>query len=124
VPGTADLFSGKTGELLYEFRGKTVEILGGSLAALGDLNGDGVVDLRISSPYFETATGKVVVYSGNDFFLLPTPRTMRDGDLLTLSSREGNPGDPTLSAVVKVNGTSLFDPVSVLRPSTRPAAAS
>ena len=111
VPGTADLFSGKTGELLYEFRGENSEILGFSIAALGDLNGDGIVDLCVSSPNFRNGLGKITVYSGNDFFLLATPRTVRDGDLLTLSSREGNPGDPTFSAVVKVTGTTVFDPV-------------
>jgi hypothetical protein len=114
--GTADLYSGKSGQLLYEFRGdRTSQYLGMSLAPLGDLNGDGVVDLCVGVPAFPYAggqvVGKVVVYSGNDFFLLATPRTVRDGDLLTLSSREGNPGDPTLSAVVKVNGIMLFDPV-------------
>ncbi|MGX2041747.1 hypothetical protein ACWJKU_16690 [Methylocaldum sp. MU1018] len=70
--GGAFVFSGATGELLYQVESSTPENhadFGSAVAGLDDVNGDGIPDLLVGVPGRETddaPEGKVVVASGAD----------------------------------------------------------
>jgi len=74
APGAARVFSGSTGALLWEFTGSGTESLGRSVAAAGDVNGDGVPDMLVGAPKAAgkkaQGVGRVVLYSGNTTFSL------------------------------------------------------
>jgi FG-GAP repeat protein len=63
--------SGSDGSLLWSIDGVARSGLGASLAAVGDLNGDGYVDVAVGEPahdgtYLDDNAGVVEVYSGKD----------------------------------------------------------
>ncbi len=63
------LLSGKDGSLLFTFRGNSGSRFGQSVAGAGDVDGDGVLDVVIGEPQYDTIannTGRVRVYSGAD----------------------------------------------------------
>lgn len=67
--GTVFVYSGADGSLIHRLDGDTqTASLGGSVAAAGDVNGDGVPDIivgaSVASPPGFTAVGSVLVYSG------------------------------------------------------------
>jgi hypothetical protein len=67
--GAVLVFSGATGTLLYNFVGEVGETyMGWSVAGTGDLNGDGIPDLMIGTPYDPVGgvigVGNAVVRSG------------------------------------------------------------
>ncbi|MCI0589776.1 MAG: integrin alpha, partial [Planctomycetes bacterium] len=68
-PGHARVFSGATGAELFSVVGvNPVDRFGFSLASVGDLDGDGVVEFAVGSPRFDPPgivdAGGVVVFSG------------------------------------------------------------
>lgn len=72
--GAVFAFSGLDGSQLYRWEGNESFIWFGECSAAGDVNGDGVTDVVIGSPY-ETesrkwAAGRAYVYSGSDGSLL------------------------------------------------------
>ena len=67
--GSAYVYSGATGVLLYQKNGATADDqLGSSVASAGDMNGDGKADFIISAPDADpgglSIAGSVFVYSG------------------------------------------------------------
>jgi hypothetical protein len=118
--GIAFAYSGRTGKLLYEFRGldnptTTTGGLGASLTVAGDMNHDGIDDLLVGAPLTWTgssaAAGRACVFAGNDLFLQANAATYVPGDPVTIDLRGGAPGKVALIVVVDVNGTSLFEPI-------------
>lgn len=73
--GSAYVYSGATGALLWQFDGQTEsEFFGISVSGAGDVNGDGFADVIIGAPYADpqgrNAAGSAYVYSGATGFLL------------------------------------------------------
>ena len=71
LSGSMLVYSGSDGSLLWSIDGAAHSELGTSLAAVGDLNGDGYVDIAVGEPwhdakYFYDRAGVVEVYSGKD----------------------------------------------------------
>jgi hypothetical protein len=67
------VFSGKDGSVLYSFGGGAYDFLGRSVAAAGDVNGDGYDDLIVGAPQNESghpSIGYARVYSGKDGSIL------------------------------------------------------
>jgi hypothetical protein len=71
--GAAHVYSGADRSLLFSIPGTTaLERMGQSVAGLGDVNGDGIVDVAAGCPDCSQTgiqAGKVTVYSGNGVLL-------------------------------------------------------
>ncbi len=110
--GTAHVFSGPTGNKLYEAWGSsTGDQLGKSMKYTADVNKDGFNDFVVGaykSSENGADAGKTVVFAGDDLFTNVVPKIAVAGDTLTLSTAEGVPGAPTLIVAVEVNGFSRF----------------
>lgn len=75
------VFSGADGSQLSAVPGKPRERLGASVAAPGDLNGDGVDDVVVGAPGGAHAPGAVYVYSGDGSGVLRRIVGEQTGDL-------------------------------------------
>ena len=116
-------YSGRTGRLLYEFRGRSFgtgqisESLGSSLSEFGDFNGDGFGDFIAGAQgYCGTNTaseGRAYVYGGNDLFLQANLESYAAGDSITLANRGGPPGSLSMIVLTDVNGASAFVPILI-----------
>ncbi|QDU68693.1 right-handed parallel beta-helix repeat-containing protein [Engelhardtia mirabilis] len=95
--GAIDIYSGSTGTLLYRIEGSQAGAgLGTSLARIPSVDGDGLDELAVGSPWFDGVAGedcgRVQLYSG---------------DWLRQSAQGGSPaGTPTLWVV---QGTTALD---------------
>ena len=75
APGKVFVFSGFDFDTLVVFTAEQAgEGLANALASAGDVNGDGIQDILLGSPFYDsngvTSVGKVRVQSGSDFSLL------------------------------------------------------
>jgi hypothetical protein len=72
--GSARVFSGKDGKVLWTFHGDTArDLLGSSVSGAGDFNGDGHADLFVGAPQpNKNAPGMARVLSGKDGKILAT----------------------------------------------------
>ncbi|HWO58037.1 MAG TPA: integrin alpha [bacterium] len=73
--GSAHVYSGLDGSLLYQINGTdSAEVVGVSVAMLGDVNGDARADFLVGAPYADpgglTDAGSVYLYSGMNGILL------------------------------------------------------
>jgi FG-GAP repeat protein len=82
--GSAALYSGADGTLLWSRAGVPPDNLGYSLDGLGDVSGDGIPDFIVGAPNArkkqKTAAGRATVYSGSNFKTLFQVRGMRTDD--------------------------------------------
>jgi hypothetical protein len=86
--GAIYAISAKTGAELYLVKGQAYDHLGGPLASVGDLDGDGISDLLIGTPSESSIginRGGVIVMSGVDGSTIRTHDGDKDYDLLGLS---------------------------------------
>ncbi|MCB0359709.1 MAG: VCBS repeat-containing protein, partial [Bdellovibrionales bacterium] len=66
VPASCWAFSGQTGQILYQIPGSGADGLGSEVAVVGDVTGDGKDDFILGLPYWNTRTGRAVLYSGSN----------------------------------------------------------
>ncbi len=94
--GAAYVYSGATGQLLYEFLGQEHGgLLGQAVAGAGDVDGDGHADFIIAEPQADVSgrvdAGSVFVHSGRDGSVLY--RLDGDRDSIRIGSAVAGPGD-------------------------------
>jgi hypothetical protein len=73
LPGHADLYSGKTGELLHRFVGENPgDAFGWAVSSAGDVDRDGRPDILVGAPAYWTAAnpGFAYIYSGRTYSLI------------------------------------------------------
>jgi hypothetical protein len=128
--GAAFLYSGRDGEFLYHYAGTGAGNLSNSgygvaLGPVGDINGDGVIDVTITDPANDTPTlkdaGSVSVCLGSEIFLDATPKKASAGLTVTFTVAQGVAGGPAAMVLVSVNGAPTFVPfeLSLLDPTGR-----
>lgn len=76
--GRVFIYSGQTGNALYEFPAESMnEYFGFSVANVGDINNDGYYEIIIGAPHWEipggNTEGRVYVYTLNPFYNSTTP---------------------------------------------------
>ncbi len=110
--GAAYLYSGRTLRLLYAFvPDDRNSLFGDSVAGAGDVNGDGLHDIIVGAPnYNSLATsgrdeGRVYVFAGNDLYLQASRTTLIPGDRLLLHTRGGEPLASAFLFLTEINGT-------------------
>ncbi len=100
--GSAQLFSGFSGDVLYEFEAsRASDSLGRFLESAEDMNGDGIAELLIASP--SAGPGVVSVRAGNDLYLQAANREPAVGQTLRLDVRGGAPDQQVLLYVTAVD---------------------
>ena len=75
LSGTALVYSGRTGSLLWRFDGQGQDLQGASVAGAGDVDGDGHADVIVGAPFADDGGldfGSARVYSGRTGALLYT----------------------------------------------------
>ena len=92
--GRIRVFSGGTGEELYTFVGNEFDILGASVAGVGDINNDGVPDFAAGSPGgtgVSPGDGVVTLWSGSDGSIIR--HQMGDSAFAGFGNQVKNAGD-------------------------------
>jgi hypothetical protein len=106
--GSARLYNGATGRLLYTFDSDSAGATFGSAVALSPASsGDGAADIAIGATRdvaIGTPRGSLFLYAGNDLFLNASPRKVSAGQNLQLRTSAGPQGNGNALFVVSVNG--------------------
>ena len=118
---TVFAYSGRTGRLLYEFRGKRVQPLdvyfGSASSDFGDFNHDGIDDVIFGAEEWNDSNGvhagRAFVFGGNDLFLQANQLSYAANDTLTVANRGGEPGMLSMIVLTAVNSTPTFIPILV-----------
>lgn len=116
--GHAELRSGRTGRLLFDYRSRNDlgvgPSLGWSCSVADDLNGDGIPEVMVAAPgagaVFE---GRVYVFAGDDLFLQADQSDYDLNDDITVELRGGTPGVLGMIALTEIDGVPLFLPLVV-----------
>jgi hypothetical protein len=113
------IYSGRTGMLLYDIRGSfesgSADLVGASMAGMGDMNGDGIDDILVGAPGNSrnwTDAGRAYVFAGNDLFLQANQLSYQPYDYFDLENRGGTPGAATCIVLTAVNSTTMFVPIA------------
>lgn len=111
--GRAFVFSGATGDALRVLDNPTAPtssnffaFFGGSVAGVGDLNGDGVEDVAVGAPDQDGGRGRVYVYSG---VLAADGSTVVLGELRNPVTTNGGSFGDALALVGDVDGDGVAD---------------
>ena len=112
-PGSASLFSGRTGERLYRFIDRDSDsLMGWVVAGLGDLDGDGFDECVVGSPYDAPPHAKPVgadlVFRGNDLWLDALQKSVAAGASETIAIHGAPSGRPVALFVVDFAGVPAF----------------
>jgi len=140
--GTATVFSGIDGSMVYSFQGAVAGAeLGISVAAAGDVNQDGMIDVVLgaradSSSGQPSGSARVASANRHPYFIPPTPTndrrlTVSVGDLLRVDlaarAASGSPRIVTLTASgdsTPLNQGAFEPPLPVTSPADQPAETS
>jgi len=117
-PGSASLFSGRTGERLYRFVDRDADsFMGWSVAGLGDLDGDGFDECLVGSPYHippgTNQFGAAFVFRGNDLWCDAYPKSVAAGATETVAIHGAPSGNPVALFVVAFGGSPAFQLVAL-----------
>jgi hypothetical protein len=120
MAGVTFAYSGRTGRLMYEYRGAfdsagTGDALG-FVSALGDFNADGFDDVLLGGPASSANhfhEGRAYAFGGNDLLLQATQFEYTGQDPITIAIRGGEAGALTLLALVEASGTPMFIPLAL-----------
>jgi len=113
-----EIHSGMNGRLLFrqlgaDYKSGGSDMLGSSVDAIGDLDGDGFDDLLVGAMLHSTSNtsgeGRAYVFGGNDLLLQVEPQDAQPGDVVVADLRGGPPGLLGLLAQVAVSGMPRFD---------------
>ncbi|MCC6675740.1 MAG: FG-GAP repeat protein [Phycisphaerales bacterium] len=80
LSGRIRIYSGVNGVLIHEHLGTGEDELGYTVAATGDVNGDGRPDYAVGAPGFDGDRGRVYIYSGLDGTVFRTITGDNPGD--------------------------------------------
>ena len=115
--GTAYLYSGQDGALIYTFEGQLQgDDFGASVSPAGDVNGDGFDDVLIGATDANVRVGEVYLFAGHDLFLNIQPRILSAGAPATVTLGPGEPNSPSLLVVLEVNGNPCACPLFGVTP--------
>jgi hypothetical protein len=113
VNGAIYLYSGATLQpIVYRLGDEHYSNFGGSIASVGDVDGDGAADFAVATPYGRGQYGAVHLIHGNDLFFNSNMKSPVAGADLVLTTSAGDPGQPALLVVEEVDGAPLFLPVT------------
>ena len=108
--GSARVFSGADGSILYNFDGDSAgDIFGNSVSGAGDVNGDGFADLIVRAP--GDGSDRAIVFSGNDGSVLYNFNFSEPGDFFVGSRFNfiGGFNGSSVSGAGDVNGDGFAD---------------
>lgn len=112
--GSAYVYSGVTGSLLYQWDGTAFwQAFGLSVAAAGDINNDGHSDLIVGAPSMDSPTqafaGSAVIYSGADGSVLEQMFGEASGSFFgaSVSSAADINRDGNIDVIVGATGTTI-----------------
>jgi hypothetical protein len=112
-PGSASLFSGRTGERLYRFIDFDADFsMGNTVTGLGDLDGDGFDECLIGSPEdTPPGTGQLgadLLFRGGRLWFDAYPKSVAAGEVETAAIHGAPCGKPIAIFIVGVDGAPRF----------------
>jgi hypothetical protein len=112
-PGSASLFSGRTGERLYRFIDFDADFsMGNTVTGLGDLDGDGLDECLIGSPEdTPPGTGQLgadLLFRGGRLWFDAYPKSVAAGEVETAAIHGAPYSKPIAIFIVGVDGAPRF----------------
>jgi len=120
VGGSALVFSGRDGGMIYHFQDLSNLAslgFGTAVSPVGDLDSDGLADFIISRPNESNGAnfdvGSVSAWKGHKFFVDARARVVYGGETVTITPGQGIAGNPYALFLRDVNGTPTFSLLSL-----------